>query len=170
MYFDHFGLSEAPFRITPHTDFFFAGANRGATLDALLYAITHDEGIVKVSGEVGSGKTMLCRVLQMRLPQQIETVYIANPSVSPAEILHAIAFELQLPIARDAPRLEVMHAINHYLLERHALLHHVLHAVADDRGHVAIFHDVGFVTDAAVAGDHIRAAFLLVGWFRSRSS
>ncbi len=63
MYLDHFGLKEAPFRITPHTDFFFQGANRGATLEALLYAITHDEGIVKVSGEVGSGKTMLCRVL-----------------------------------------------------------------------------------------------------------
>jgi len=49
MYLEHFGLKEAPFRITPHTDFFFQGANRGATLEALLYAITHDEGIVKVS-------------------------------------------------------------------------------------------------------------------------
>jgi len=58
MYLDHFGLKEPPFRITPDTDFFFQGANRGATLEALLYAITHDEGIVKVSGEVGSGKTM----------------------------------------------------------------------------------------------------------------
>src|ERR1039457_64456 len=58
MYLDHFGLNEPPFRITPHTDFFFAGANRGATLEALLYAITHDEGIVKVTGEVGSGKTI----------------------------------------------------------------------------------------------------------------
>ncbi len=70
MYLNHFGLDEPPFRITPHTDFFFAGANRGATLEALLYAITHDEGIVKVTGEVGSGKTMLCRVLMERLPEQ----------------------------------------------------------------------------------------------------
>jgi MSHA biogenesis protein MshM len=68
MYLEHFGLNEPPFRITPHTDFFFEGANRGATLDALIYAITHDEGIVKVSGEVGSGKTMLCRVLMERCP------------------------------------------------------------------------------------------------------
>ena len=44
MYLNHFGLTEAPYRITPHTDFFFEGANRGATLEALLYAITHDEG------------------------------------------------------------------------------------------------------------------------------
>ena len=47
MYLDHFGLREAPFRITPHTEFFFAGGNRGSTLDALVYAITHDEGIVR---------------------------------------------------------------------------------------------------------------------------
>jgi MSHA biogenesis protein MshM len=71
MYLEHFGLNEPPFRITPHTDFFFEGANRGATLDALIYAITHDEGIVKVSGEVGSGKTMLCRVLMERLPDKV---------------------------------------------------------------------------------------------------
>ena len=74
MYLDHFGLKEPPFRITPHTEFFFSGANRGATLEALIYAITNDEGIVKVSGEVGSGKTMLCRMLLERLPPEIETV------------------------------------------------------------------------------------------------
>ena len=57
LYLEHFGLREPPFRITPHTDFFFTGANRGPTLDALIYAITQDEGIVKVTGEVGSGKS-----------------------------------------------------------------------------------------------------------------
>jgi len=98
MYLDHFGLREAPFRITPHTEFFFAGANRGATLEALIYAITHDEGIVKVSGEVGSGKTMLCRMLLEKLPDNVETVYLANPSLSRDEILYAIADELQTPL------------------------------------------------------------------------
>jgi type II secretory pathway predicted ATPase ExeA/septal ring-binding cell division protein DamX len=98
MYLDHFGLREAPFRITPHTDFFFQGANRGATLEALLYAITHDEGIVKVSGEVGSGKTMLCRVLMERLPSTVETIYLANPSLSRDEILYAIGDELNLEL------------------------------------------------------------------------
>ena len=68
LYLDHFGLNEPPFRITPHPDFFFDGADRGATLEGLLYAILHDEGIVKVSGEIGSGKTTLCRVMMERLP------------------------------------------------------------------------------------------------------
>jgi type II secretory pathway predicted ATPase ExeA/septal ring-binding cell division protein DamX len=96
MYLSHFGLNEPPFRITPHTEFFFSGANRGATLEALLYAITHDEGIVKVTGEVGSGKTMLCRVLVERLPKSVETIYLANPSLSRDEILHVIAADLQV--------------------------------------------------------------------------
>jgi MSHA biogenesis protein MshM len=94
MYLDHFGLKEPPFRITPNTEFFFQGANRGATLEALLYAIAQDEGIVKVSGEVGSGKTMLCRVLMEHLPRNVETIFLANPSLSPDEILLAIADEL----------------------------------------------------------------------------
>jgi hypothetical protein len=96
LYLEHFGLGEPPFRITPHTDFFFDGADRGATLEALVYAVLHDEGIVKVSGEVGSGKTMLCRVLMERLPAHVETLYIATPSLGHDEILHAIAAELEL--------------------------------------------------------------------------
>lgn len=97
LYLAHFGLAEPPFRITPHTDFFFAGANRGPTLDALIYAITQDEGIVKVTGEVGSGKTMLCRMLLEKLPAEVETLYLANPSLSRQEILGAIADELGIP-------------------------------------------------------------------------
>lgn len=97
LYLDHFGLREPPFRITPHTDFFFVGANRGPTLDALIYAITQDEGIVKVTGEVGSGKTMLCRMLLERLPANVESLYLANPSLSRTEILGAIADELGIP-------------------------------------------------------------------------
>lgn len=96
MYLEHFGLREPPFRITPHTEFFFAGGNRGATLEALIYAVTHDEGIVKVIGEVGSGKTMLCRMLLERLPPQVETVYLANPLMTRDEILYALADELDI--------------------------------------------------------------------------
>jgi type II secretory pathway predicted ATPase ExeA len=99
LYLEHFGLKEPPFRITPHTDFFFDGADRGATLEALIYAVLHDEGIVKVSGEVGSGKTMLCRVLMERLPAQVDTIYLATPSLGREEILQAIGDELGLGLA-----------------------------------------------------------------------
>lgn len=119
MYLDHFGLKEAPFRITPHTDFFFAGANRGATLEALLYAITHDEGIVKVSGEVGSGKTMLCRVLMERLPENVETIHLANPSLSRDEILFTLADELQVNLATNRVS-AVMRALQEHLIDLYA--------------------------------------------------
>ena len=101
LYLEHFGLSEPPFRITPHTDFFFDGADRGATLEALIYAVLHDEGIVKVSGEVGSGKTMLCRVLMERLPQHVATIYLATPSLARDEILYAIADDLELKLSPE---------------------------------------------------------------------
>jgi len=120
MYYEHFGLTQAPFKITPNTDFFFTGGNRGPVLEALIYAITRGEGIVKVTGEVGSGKTMLCNMLQSRLPENVESVYLANPSVAPEDVLHAIAFELQLGVDRQADRLEVMHVLQDYLVSRHA--------------------------------------------------
>lgn len=119
MYLEHFGLREAPFRITPHTEFFFAGANRGATLDALAYAISNDEGIVKVSGEVGSGKTMLCRMLLEKLSPDFETVFLANPSLTREEILFAIASELKAPLPDERTRL-LLGALQDRLIEIYA--------------------------------------------------
>lgn len=119
LYLEHFGLREPPFRITPHTDFFFTGANRGPTLDALIYAITQDEGIVKVTGEVGSGKTMLCRMLLERLPDNVETLYLANPSLSRQEILGAIADELHIQTDGQATH-SLTRALQDALIERYA--------------------------------------------------
>ena len=119
LYLEHFGLREPPFRITPHTDFFFTGANRGPTLDALVYAITQDEGIVKVTGEVGSGKTMLCRMLLERLPENVESIYLANPSLSREEILGAIADELGIP-AQGKTTHSMIRALQDALVERYA--------------------------------------------------
>jgi type II secretory pathway predicted ATPase ExeA/septal ring-binding cell division protein DamX len=125
MYFEHFGLNEAPFRITPHTDFFFAGANRGATLEALIYAILNDQGIVRVSGEVGSGKTMLCRMLAESLPEHVDTIYLANPLLSRDEIIYALADELQLTLAAERPG-ALLGALQAHLIERHAAGRHVV--------------------------------------------
>jgi|GEM_PF-174976 len=119
MYLEHFGLDEPPFRITPHTDFFFDGADRGTTLEGLLYAVQYDEGIVKVSGEVGSGKTMLCRVLMERLPENVETIYLANPSLTRDEILRAIAEDLKIETTGDSARV-LMRELQDHLIASHA--------------------------------------------------
>ena len=120
MYLEHFGLQRPPFKITPDTSMFYTGNKRGAALQALKYAISSGEGIIKVVGEVGSGKTMLCRMLEVELGDEVEVVYIANPSLSPENILHVIAFELKLNITSESSKLEVMQALQNYLLEKHA--------------------------------------------------
>lgn len=134
MYYDHFGLKEPPFKITPNTEVFYTGGNRGAVLDALLYAILNGEGIIKVVGEVGSGKTMLCRMLQTILPDRIESIYLANPSVAPEDVLHAIAFELQLKLPKNADRLKVMQVLQTHLLARHAAGKQVVIFVEEAQG------------------------------------
>lgn len=119
MYLDHFGLNQSPFKITPNTEFFYTGGNRGAILDALLYAIIHGEGIVKVTGEIGSGKTMLCRMLESMLPDNVEAIYLANPSLNRDEVFHAIAGELGL--ATEGKRGgEIMRLMQNCLIEKHA--------------------------------------------------
>ena len=120
MYNDHFGLKRAPFRITPDTKLFYPGGNRGEILEALIYAVTSGEGIVKVVGEVGSGKTMLCRMLEERLVDKVDIVYLANPSLSPEDTLHAIALEMKLDVGPEANRLQVMHVLQERLLQKHA--------------------------------------------------
>lgn len=120
MYLEHFGLKRQPFKITPDTSLFYKGNKRGAALEALKYAIISGEGIIKVVGEVGTGKTMLCRMLEIELPPHVDVVYIANPSLSPENILHVIAFELKLDITDQSSKLEVMQKLQNYLLEKHA--------------------------------------------------
>lgn len=136
MYLDYFSLERHPFRITPDTSLFFSGGNqgRGVVLDAMLFAIESGEGILKVVGEVGSGKTMLCRMLEERLPETTEIVYLANPRLSPDEILYAIAFELKLPVRRDTSKLLVMQQLQNYLIKQHTANRRVLVVIEEAQG------------------------------------
>ena len=136
MYLDYFSLERHPFRITPDTSLFFSGGNqgRGVVLDAMLFAIESGEGILKVVGEVGSGKTMLCRMLEERLPQTTEIVYLANPRLSPDEILYAIAFELKLPVRGDTSKLLVMQQLQNYLIKQHTENRRVLVIIEEAQG------------------------------------
>lgn len=126
MYQEHFGLNRPPFKITPDTSLFFEGNQRGAALEALMYAINSGEGIIKVVGEVGSGKTMLCRMLEVRLSDDVDVIYIANPSVSPDNILHVIAHELRLEVNNEMSKVDVMQQLQAHLLNKHASNHQVV--------------------------------------------
>ncbi|MFN3751899.1 MAG: ExeA family protein [Thiobacillus sp.] len=100
-YLAHFGLAEAPFGLTPDTDFFFASAPHQEALNTLLYALQNGEGFIRVTGAVGTGKTLLCRKLLAALPPDCHALYLPNPALEPAGILHAVADELGLELAPD---------------------------------------------------------------------
>lgn len=134
MYLDYFGFTKPPFRITPDTHLFFEGCDRGAVLHTLCYAIDNGEGILKVVGEVGTGKTMLCRMLPLTMGEHIDWIYLAHPSLSPEHTLHAIAYEMGLEVAPEADKLVVMRKLHETLLERHHLGRRVVILVEEAQG------------------------------------
>ena len=79
MYLEHFGLEQSPFTITPDTGFFFNQGSYQEALNVLLVALRSGEGFIKVTGEVGTGKTLLCRKLLNTLDDEFVTAYIPNP-------------------------------------------------------------------------------------------
>ncbi|CAN5445304.1 hypothetical protein BH11PSE11_BH11PSE11_30810 [soil metagenome] len=118
MYLSHFGLNQSPFGITPNPVFFYSGSKRGDILEALIYAVTHGEGIVKVTGEVGSGKTMLCRMLESMMPANVEVIYLVNPTLSREEVVFAIAGELEIVTTGKRPD-EVIRLLQNDLIAKH---------------------------------------------------
>ena len=95
MYLAHFGLKEFPFGLTPDTGYFFSGEGAQAALNTLLVALDAGEGLIKIVGEVGSGKTLLCRYLLNQLESQgWAAAYIPNPHLSPAALNQALLGEL----------------------------------------------------------------------------
>jgi MSHA biogenesis protein MshM len=133
VYLDYFGLKEAPFRITPNTEYWYAGGQRGEMLAALLYAIGQGEGIIKVVGEVGSGKTMLCRKLVVQLPPEIDSVYLGNPTLSPDDMLAAILSDLGIDTP-ESGRQARLAQLNTVLLARHEAGRRVVVFVEEAQG------------------------------------
>lgn len=133
MYLDYFGLKEAPFRITPNTEYWYAGGQRGEVLAALLYAIGQGEGIIKVVGEVGSGKTMLCRKLAAQLPDGVDSVYLGNPTLSPDDMLAAILADLGID-SPESTRQARLTQLNAALLARHEAGRRVVVFVEEAQG------------------------------------
>lgn len=119
MYLGHFSLREAPFSITPDTDFYFNHEGAQATLNMLLVALRTGEGFVKVVGELGCGKTVLCRQLLKLLQYDggFVTAYIPNPDMGPDDLLQALCAELGLSVAPDASRRQMMVELDRCLLD-----------------------------------------------------
>jgi len=102
MYEQFFGFKEKPFSLTPDTEYFYRHRGHQEAINVLLVALRNGEGFVRVVGEVGTGKTLLCRQLLKVLSKDCATVYLPNPLFSPQELYQAIASELQLPATEQA--------------------------------------------------------------------
>ena len=126
MYLYHFGLKELPFTLTPNTNFYLALAPHDEAFDVLLTALKSGEGFIKVVGEVGTGKTLLCRKLLNEIPEHFVTAYIPNPYLQPDELRRAVAAELGVKQAQRMSAQLLTQRIQHRLLELHQEGHSVV--------------------------------------------
>jgi MSHA biogenesis protein MshM len=116
MYTSHFGLREVPFGITPDTSFFFTSPHSQEALNTLLVAARSGEGFIKITGEVGTGKTLLCRKFMATLGEDFVTAYIPNPYLEPRTLMLALADELELVLDKDVDQHQLLKAITHKLV------------------------------------------------------
>jgi MSHA biogenesis protein MshM len=138
MYLNHFGLKEAPFGLTPDTSFFFACSNYQEALNTLLVAARNGEGFIKITGEVGNGKTLLCRKFLTTLNQgqhsttpigtqdqassavagqRFITAYVPNPYLEPRSLLMALADEFRVPVTPDCDQHQLLNGLTLALLD-----------------------------------------------------
>ncbi|MBZ2207528.1 ExeA family protein [Massilia soli] len=111
MYSEHFGLREVPFSITPDTSFFFTSPHSQEALNTLLVAARNGEGFIKITGEVGTGKTLLCRKFMATLGDDFVTAYIPNPYLEPRTLMLALADELSIELAKDVDQHQLIKAL-----------------------------------------------------------
>lgn len=118
MYESFFGLTGLPFKITPDERVFFGGGQRQSMLDALVYNVQRGEGLITVTGEVGTGKTTLVRVLVKQLSDRVQFVSIYTPNVQPLDMLYLLVSELGLSIPPHQPMYVLLDALRSYFLEQ----------------------------------------------------
>jgi MSHA biogenesis protein MshM len=117
MYRQHFGLRELPFGITPDTSYFFTSAHSQEALNTLLVAARSGEGFIKITGEVGTGKTLLCRQFLATVGERFVTAYIPNPYLEPRTLMLALADELEVTLERDVDQHQLLKSITHKLMQ-----------------------------------------------------
>ncbi len=126
MYRKYFGLTNLPFKTTPDISVFYKHGSRQEILEALVYTVTRGDGIVKVTGEVGCGKTMLLRLLAHSLPSSFSIVYINSPNLSAKDMILYICSELEINVDSSMLKFTLLTALKNELVRLHSLGKHVV--------------------------------------------
>ena len=124
MYLNYFGFKEAPFNITPDPRFLFFSRHHREAFDHVVYGIEKRKGFIELTGEVGAGKTTICRAVLARLSPNIKTALVLNPTLSQTQLLRAILNDLGLGV-KGRDRLAYLETLNRFLLEQLGQGHNV---------------------------------------------
>ncbi len=127
MYQHYFGLAEAPFSIAPDPRYLYLSQRHQEALAHLLYGVNGDGGFVLLTGEVGAGKTTVCRCLLQQVPASCDVAYIFNPNLTVGELLSTICVEFGIAVPPGNVSVKVfVDCINAYLLDAHARGRHTV--------------------------------------------
>ena len=116
MYLEHYGLKEAPFSITADSSLFYKSKSHQEALSTVLYGIKQKKGLILLTGEVGTGKTTLSKVLLKELPHLYKTSLILNPYFNTTQLLRAIVEDFGIKLERFS-KLDMVYALNKLLIE-----------------------------------------------------
>lgn len=119
MYCQYYGFKRMPFNVTSEAHFFFESTSHREAFAAIQYGISQRKGIILITGEVGTGKTTLCKKLLERLDRQVKVSLVLNPYFSDLQLLQAIVEDFGIPTHKKN-RLEIIKALNAFLIEQHA--------------------------------------------------
>lgn len=125
MYEAFFGFREKPFELAPDPDYLYLSETHKNVRDHLLYALREGKGFAVITGEVGSGKTLMLRTLLGRIPQTLRTAVVTNTAIPAKHLLKLICRDLEIDVAGDDP-VELFEAFNHFLIEEHSSGHRVV--------------------------------------------
>ncbi len=117
MYYKFYGFKEPPFNITPNSRFFFSSEKHAEALNTLIYAIEERKGFVVITGEIGSGKTTICRTLLNQLDNHTETALITNTHLTAKDLLYTILEDLEIPYKPGA-KAKLLFSLNEYLIDQ----------------------------------------------------
>ena len=118
MYEKFYGFREKPFRMTPDTRYFYPSPKHTDALNHMVYAIEERRGFVVITGEIGSGKTTLSRVLFQKLDPRTKTAVIRNTNLTPREMISLVLEELEIPFSQGASKTHMISLLNEFLIEQ----------------------------------------------------